>query len=173
MVYELFIMSKTHHFCKWLFLNFNFLQAGGKSDVVSEKAAKRLKVGIAADVAKATARSSDSTAAVASPRAEMMADKNKLVDIVLSPSQKVNTGMVLQESTSFKQQIRPLAPAGPPFLMNRYKLDNRPTAFRIIPPLPVGFADVSSSSSLSSPPPPPTPLLALMFVASVEYISVS
>lgn len=118
-------------------------QAGGKSDVVSEKAAKRLKVGIAADVAKATARSSDSTAAVASPRAEMMADKNKLVDIVLSPSQKVNTAMVLQESTSFKQQIRPLAPAGPPFLMNRYKLDNRPTAFRIIPPLPVGFADVA------------------------------
>lgn len=134
-------------------LKFNFLQAGGKSDVVSEKAAKRLKVGIAADVAKATARSSDSTAAVASPRAEMMADKNKLVDIVLSPSQKVNTAMVLQESTSFKQQIRPLAPAGPPFLMNRYKLDNRPTAFRIIPPLPVGFADVSSSSFLSSPPP--------------------
>lgn len=118
-------------------------QAGGKGEVVSEKAAKRLKVGIAADVAKVTARSSDSTAAVASPRAEMMADKNKPEEIVLSPSQKVNTAMLLQESTSFKQQSRPLASAGPPFLMNRYKLDNRPTAFRIIPPLPVGFADVA------------------------------
>lgn len=117
--------------------------------MVSEKAAKRLKVGIAADVAKVTARSSDSTAAVASPRAEMMADKNKLEEIVLSPCQKVNTAMLLQESTSFKQQIRPLPSAGPPFLMNRYKLDNRPTAFRIIPPLPVGFADVSFSASLT------------------------
>ncbi|KAI9176304.1 hypothetical protein LWI28_001022 [Acer negundo] len=117
--------------------------AGGKGEVVTEQAAKRLKVGVAADPAKAVARSSDAGGAVSSPRIEMMSDKNKTMENVVSQSPKSTTAMVLQESTSYKQQIRPLAPVGPPFLMNRYKLDNRPTTFRILPPLPAGFADVA------------------------------
>ncbi|KAH7577320.1 hypothetical protein ACOSQ2_001841 [Xanthoceras sorbifolium] len=117
--------------------------SGGKGEVVTEQAAKRLKVGVAADPAKAAARSSDAGGAVSSPRIEMMSDKNKTMEIVVSQSPKSTTAMALQESTSYKHQIRPLAPVGPPFLMNKYKLDNRPTMFRILPPLPAGFADVA------------------------------
>ncbi|XVF60243.1 hypothetical protein PTKIN_Ptkin08bG0029200 [Pterospermum kingtungense] len=47
-----------------------------------------------------------------------------------------------KESISSKQQYHQAAPVGHPFLMNKYKLDNRPTAFRVISPLPSGFADV-------------------------------
>ncbi|KAK1568708.1 hypothetical protein Q3G72_027791 [Acer saccharum] len=116
---------------------------GGKGEVVTEQAAKRLKVGVAADPAKTVARSSDAGGAVSSPRIEMMSDKSKTMENVVSQSPKSTTAMVLQESTSYKQQSRPLAPVGSPFLMNRYKLDNRPTTFRILPPLPAGFADVA------------------------------
>lgn len=35
------------------------------------------------------------------------------------------------------------APVGAPFVAKRFKLDNRPTAFRVVPPLPSGLGDVS------------------------------
>ena len=79
-----------------------------------------------------------------------MTDKNKLTENVVSHSPKSNTTMAFQESMSSKRQSRQSAPVGHPFLMNKYKLDNRPTAFRVIPPLPSGFADVSRSLSFSS-----------------------
>lgn len=125
--------------------NFDLLQASGpKGEVVAEQAAKRPKVEIVADVAKpATPRSSSDPGSVASAYAEMVGDKNKSVDNVLSHSPKTSSTAVLQESMSLKEPIRQLAPGGAPFPMNRYKLDNRPTAFRIIPPLPPGLASVS------------------------------
>jgi RNA-binding protein 26 len=118
--------------------------SGVKGEVVAEQAAKRPKVEVVADIAKpATPRSSSDPGSVASPHAEMMGDKNKSVDNVLSHSPKTSTTAVLQESMSLKEPIRQLASGGPPFPMNRYKLDNRPTAFRITPPLPPGLATVS------------------------------
>ena len=121
-----------------------------KGEVVAEQVAKRPKVEIVADIAKAaTPRSSyDPGSAVVSPHTEMVGDKIKSVDNVLSHSPKASTPTSLQESTNLKQPNRPLAPVGAPFLMNRYKLDNRPTGFRIIPPLPAGLASVSLSLSL-------------------------
>ncbi|KAK3183620.1 hypothetical protein Dsin_030906 [Dipteronia sinensis] len=71
--------------------------AGGKGEVVTEQAAKRLKVAVAADPAKAVARSSDAGGAVSSPRIEMMSDKNKTMENVVSQSPKSTTAMVLQE----------------------------------------------------------------------------
>lgn len=38
----------------------------------------------------------------------------------------------------------PRSLAAPMFHPNRFKLDNRPTAFRILPPLPVGLMDIAS-----------------------------
>ncbi|KAJ7974614.1 Zinc finger CCCH domain-containing protein 41 [Quillaja saponaria] len=115
---------------------------GIKGEVVTEQAAKRPKVGPAADVEKpASPRSSDS-GCTASPHAKMMADKNKSVENAVSDSLKTNTSMV-QECTGGKQPIHLLAPVGSPILVNRYKLDNRPTVFKIIPPLPAGLANVS------------------------------
>ncbi|PON84245.1 Splicing factor-like protein [Trema orientale] len=114
----------------------------GESDM--EQPAKRPKAGIAVDVAKAaTPRSSDSVPVVISPHTDTMTDKNK-GETTFSHSPKTNTTAVLHESMSSKQHpVRLFAPGGSPFVMNRYKLDNRPTAFRILPPLPAGFANVA------------------------------
>ncbi|GAV70246.1 RRM_6 domain-containing protein [Cephalotus follicularis] len=118
---------------------------GVKGEVVAEQAAKRLKVGVAADVAKAAATSSfDPGLATASLITEMMADKNKSTEKVVFHSPKTSISMELEESKSSKQPIRPLASAGASFSTNRYKLDNRPTAFRVASPLPAAFASVAA-----------------------------
>ncbi|XP_022774394.1 zinc finger CCCH domain-containing protein 41-like isoform X2 [Durio zibethinus] len=117
--------------------------SGVKGDLLTEQAAKRQKVGVAADPAKAsTASSSEPGCSAATPCTVAMTDKNKSTENVVSHSPKSSTAMPLQESMSSKQQFCRSAPVGHPFLMNKYKLDNRPTAFRVIPPLPSGFADV-------------------------------
>ncbi|KAH1038638.1 hypothetical protein J1N35_040381 [Gossypium stocksii] len=117
--------------------------SGVKGDLPSEQAAKKQKVGVAADPAKASTPSlSEPGAPTTIPKTVGMADKNKSTENVGSHGPTSNATMSLQESKSSKQQSRPSAPTGYPFLMNKYKLDNRPTAFRVIPPLPSGFADV-------------------------------
>ncbi|XVF16363.1 hypothetical protein REPUB_Repub10bG0025000 [Reevesia pubescens] len=117
--------------------------SGVKGDLLTEQDAKRQKVGIAADPAKASMpSSSEPGASAATPCNIGMTDKNKSTENVASHSPKSNNTMALPESMSSNQQSRPSAPVGHPFLMNKYKLDNRPTAFRVTPPLPSGFADV-------------------------------
>ncbi|MBA0872896.1 hypothetical protein Goshw_022894 [Gossypium schwendimanii] len=124
--------------------------SGVKGDLPTEQAAKKQKVGIAADPAKASTPSlSEPGAPTTIPCTVGMTDKNKSTENVGSHGPTSNATMSLQESKSSKQQSRPSAPTGYPFLMNKYKLDNRPTAFRVIPPLPSGFADVSHSISSS------------------------
>ncbi|KAI3474913.1 hypothetical protein Pfo_030224 [Paulownia fortunei] len=67
-----------------------------------------------------------------------------------------NPAVLVQEP--LKPSFRPLAPLGAPFVVNRFKLDNRPTAFRIVSPLPAGLAnserqetfDASVSSDVSA-----------------------
>ncbi|PPR81271.1 hypothetical protein GOBAR_AA39443 [Gossypium barbadense] len=117
-----------------------------KGDPLSEPAAKRHKVGSAPDPAKALIpSSSEPSASAAKTCTKEMTDKNKSMENVVSRSPKSSTTMALQESMGSKQQFckpRQSAPMRHPFLMNKYRLDNRPTAFRVIPPLPSGFADV-------------------------------
>lgn len=92
---------------------------------------------MASDVAKlASPQSSDADLGMTSPHTETTADKNKQLVNSVSQSPKASTTMRVQEPTGLKQPIQPLVP------VNRYKLDNRPTAFRIIPPLPAGLANV-------------------------------
>lgn len=126
------------------------MQAGPKGETDTELAAKRRKMGLAADAGKVATPSSSSPAPVSALHDEMLTDKNKSGDTIVSHSPKKSTTMALQQSPSLKQQtIRPLAPLGTPVPLNRYKLDNRPTGFRILPPVPSGFANVSLSLSLS------------------------
>ncbi|KAE8717126.1 Pentatricopeptide repeat (PPR) superfamily protein [Hibiscus syriacus] len=108
-----------------------------KGDTLTEPAAKRQKVGIAAGPAKVLIPSSPEIG---------MIDENKSAENVVSRSPKPSTYMALQESTNSKQQsCKPhmSAPIRYPLLTKRYKLDNRHSAFRVIPPLPSGFADVA------------------------------
>lgn len=127
------------------------MQAGPKVEADTELAAKRRKMGLAADVGKVATPNSSSPAPVSALHDEMLTDKNKSGDTIVSHSPKTSTTTALQQSPSLKQQtIRPLAPLGTPVPLNRYKLDNRPTGFRILPPLPSGFANVSLVLSLSS-----------------------
>ncbi|MED6207268.1 hypothetical protein PIB30_034172 [Stylosanthes scabra] len=111
---------------------------GVKGEAVTEQAAKRPKTGMASDATKpASSQLSDADTGMASPHAETAADKSKQLVNSVSQSPKPNTTRRLQEPTGLKQPMQPFVP------VNRYKLDNRPTAFRIIPPLPSGLADVA------------------------------
>ena len=118
----------------------NYSQASGlKGELSNEQATKRLKLGTASDVAKLASPplSSDADVGITSPNAEAAADKNKQLVNTVSQSPKTSTAARLQEPTGLKHPIQPLMP------VNRYKLDNRPAAFRIIPPLPASLTNVS------------------------------
>ncbi|KAK3015569.1 hypothetical protein RJ639_007742 [Escallonia herrerae] len=121
-------------------------QASGlKNDVASEQVAKRQKVGTGVDgVRTETTVLIDSGTVVASPQAEVMTDSSKPATSVAPQTPKTYAMVALLEPSSLKPSIRPLAPAGAPFVINRFKLDNRPTAFKILPPLPPGLANVAA-----------------------------
>lgn len=125
------------------------MQATGlKGEVGAEQAAKKLKVGMTGDAAKAAApRCTDPGIAVGSSQTDIRSDKNKSADDVVPQCSKANSAMVQLEPTILKPSARSLALGGTPSPVNRYKLDNRPTGFRIIAPLPTGFANVSLSLS--------------------------
>lgn len=79
--------------------------------------------------------------AKSSAKNKIMDEKTTSGDHVVSHTSNSNPTMPLQEP--LKPSFRPVAPLGTPFAVNRFKLDNRPTAFRIVPPLPAGLANVS------------------------------
>ncbi|XP_050383611.1 zinc finger CCCH domain-containing protein 41 [Argentina anserina] len=117
---------------------------GPKGEADTELAAKRRKVGLVAEVGKVDTPNSSNLNPASALHDELLTDKNKSGDTVLYHSPKTSTTTVLQQSPSLKHQtIRPLASLGTPVPLNRYKLDNRPTGFRILPPLPSGFANVA------------------------------
>uniref|UniRef100_A0A2P2M2E8 Rrm/rnp domain n=1 Tax=Rhizophora mucronata TaxID=61149 RepID=A0A2P2M2E8_RHIMU len=109
---------------------------GVKGEIMSEPAAKRHKVGMAADVAEG--------AGEATPCLEATMEKNKSVENIVACSPKLGSVIGLQESAGSKQPSHPLTPSIAPLLMNRCKLDNQPTAFRIIKPLPTGLANTTA-----------------------------
>ncbi|KAJ8546356.1 hypothetical protein K7X08_018939 [Anisodus acutangulus] len=80
--------------------------------------------------------------AVSSPHAEAAPFSSKSTENAEPSCSKSSSIVAAQEASSLKQSIRPLAPVGAPFILNRYKLDNRPTTFKILPPLPSGLANV-------------------------------
>ncbi|KAK6913077.1 RNA recognition motif domain [Dillenia turbinata] len=125
-----------------------FLQVAGlKNDAVSEQASKRHKADKASEGSNpATPRPNDPGTVMASSGA----DSNKSVENALTDSSGKNFLPKLQDGSSLKQP-RPLAPAGAPFMMHRFKLDNRPTSFRITSPLPDGFADLAVMKEHFSP----------------------
>ncbi|XP_042498449.1 zinc finger CCCH domain-containing protein 27-like isoform X2 [Macadamia integrifolia] len=116
-------------------------QATVKGEAASDQAIKRHKVGTATDIAKAASpRPTNPGITGERPGAENSVDKN-VGENGASPSSKTSSPLMLQSPKNSKQLSRPSAPIGPPFLVNRFKLDNRPTAFKILPPLPAEFVN--------------------------------
>lgn len=126
--------------------------SGVKGEVIAEQAAKRQKLGLEADAAKAvTPRSSDVAAvtersfatadAMASSNDEVVDNENKLVEGATQGSRDTSSLISMEGSSSMNQLNLSSTPAGFPYI-HRYKLDNRPTTFKILPPLPASFASV-------------------------------
>ncbi|XP_047334053.1 zinc finger CCCH domain-containing protein 41 [Impatiens glandulifera] len=101
------------------------------------QASKKQKVISVADVAKSVASNTADPGTVNVAETETSLDKNKSLENGAESARP-------SPPSSSKQSIGPLYPAGAPSpSINRFKLDNRPTAFKIVPPLPTGLANVA------------------------------
>ncbi|XP_031475894.1 zinc finger CCCH domain-containing protein 27 isoform X1 [Nymphaea colorata] len=69
-------------------------------------------------------------------------EKSSSGDNVASPSLKAYPG-IQAPPNSFRQSSCLPSPMGVSSVVNRFKLDNRPTSFRVLPPLPVNLANAS------------------------------
>lgn len=121
------------------------MQATGlKGEVAPEQASKKQKVEVLADsIEAATPSSRYPDTILPSSQDEVAATSS--VD-PSGPHAKTTLALALQESSSLSSSPRPLVHVGSPLVSNRFKLDNRPTTFKIVPPLPDGLVDVSFNS---------------------------
>ncbi|XP_021736745.1 zinc finger CCCH domain-containing protein 41-like [Chenopodium quinoa] len=115
---------------------------GVKGEVSTGQASKEQTVETATDLVK-TANAKSANANVSGPllKDEVLADKTVNIENIASQRSITNSAGALDPST-LKQAVRPMATSAIPFSLNRYKLDNRPTTFRINAPLPFGLANV-------------------------------
>lgn len=119
---------------------------GVKDEAVPDQAVKKPKEGGKGSNSGEVESSSatEPSNAVSSPHAEATPFSCRSTEDAEPVCSKSSSIVAAQEASNLKQSIRPLAPVGAPFISNRYKLDNRPTAFKILPPLPSGLANVIS-----------------------------
>ncbi|ONK66241.1 uncharacterized protein A4U43_C06F5680 [Asparagus officinalis] len=101
-----------------------------KGDMTSEQAAKRHKVDIASEADKAAVPSNLIQVT------EKILKKNKSEEVHITNVSKTNSTVLQQSLKNTTSSLQ--AP-----LSNRFKLDNRSTSFRILPPLPTDFASVA------------------------------
>ncbi|XP_068643445.1 zinc finger CCCH domain-containing protein 27-like [Aristolochia californica] len=113
-----------------------------KGEVVCEQTVEKHKADTAASlkVVSTLASMKPNSGAMIRPDADRMQDKNCCSgESIVSPN-GLKTSSTHQPLKCLKQPNRM---PGPPFLPNRFKLDNRPTAFRVLPPLPPDLANVA------------------------------
>ncbi|KAL6552954.1 hypothetical protein OROGR_006796 [Orobanche gracilis] len=77
-----------------------------------------------------------------SPRDNMKTDNITSTEHAMSHKSASNPTVPVQEEPIEPSFRPPLS--GTPWAVNRFKLDNRPTAFRIVSPLPAGLANVAA-----------------------------
>ncbi|KAL8139515.1 hypothetical protein V2J09_005536, partial [Rumex salicifolius] len=114
--------------------------AGPKDDVPEVQAAKKLKVEGADDAPKQL----NLGASGSDLRAEGSMHRSQQVENVTPHSIKTKFSSPMLDSSNLKHGAHPLNYVGSPFPTNRYKLDNRPTSFRVNAPLPPEFANVNA-----------------------------
>lgn len=110
-----------------------------KSDGSLEPAGKKQKIDPGNGSTKAVdSRSTNNSISRECQDAGKSLERSSLVEIQVSPSSKAHPTTMQQSAQTVKQISR--TPASYP---NKFKLDNRPTSFRILPPLPVKLGNVS------------------------------
>ncbi|KAI3793932.1 hypothetical protein L1987_36555 [Smallanthus sonchifolius] len=107
-----------------------------KGEIEPEQVAKKQKLGIVADSTKAEN-------VLSSPGAEVISNGKKSMNSAVPQRSKSAAVVALPEPPVLKPSLRPLPPIGPSVAINRFKLDNRPTAFKIISSLPIDLANVA------------------------------
>lgn len=126
-----------------------FVQAVGvKAEAVSEQDLEKQKEG--ETVSNCTKERSTSVRlnVVSSTQAEAVSNSSRSTENAERSCSIPCSAVATQEPSSLRQSIPPLAPHAAPFVFNRYKIDNRPTAFKVLPPMPSGLANVISSNPL-------------------------
>lgn len=116
-----------------------------KGEVVSEQAVKRHKADTTKEVVKATHLSTTCSTVGTSQEAETKIENNSR-EVLASPSSKIIASPSSKIKTSMEQSPRNINQMSrlPPTLQNRFKLDNRPTSFRVLPPLPEDLANIAT-----------------------------
>ncbi|KAL8153891.1 hypothetical protein V2J09_011651 [Rumex salicifolius] len=121
------------------------IATGIKGEVPEVQASKKLKVEGADDSPKSETRKLPKlqAAGVDMPAGGSL-HKLQLVESATLHSLKTKFSAASQELSNLKNAARPHALVGSPYPTNRYKLDNRPTSFRVSSPLPAEFANVNA-----------------------------
>ncbi|MCE0480824.1 hypothetical protein HAX54_037970 [Datura stramonium] len=116
---------------------------GVKDEAVSDQHTEKQKEGKTVSNSTRERSSSIGLNDVSSALAEAVSDSSRSTDNAERSCSIPCSAVATQEYSSLRQSIHPLAPPGAPFVFNRYKLDNRPTAFKVLPPMPTGLANVA------------------------------
>ncbi|CAH8309195.1 unnamed protein product [Eruca vesicaria subsp. sativa] len=123
--------QKRNELCKKL-ATLQKQDTGVKDEEADEPDAKRVKV----------ETTSNSGAAIPSPKTESSTDKKILNKKPLSTA-KLSTQTPSPDSKNLKQRPYSFTTSLNTPVVNRYKLDNRTTTIKVVPPLPTGLADVA------------------------------
>lgn len=126
-----------------------FVQAVGvKAEAVLDQDLENQKEGETVSNSTKERSSSMRLNDVFSTKTEAVSDNSRSTENAEHSCSMPCATVATEEPSSLRQSIPPLAPHGAPFVSNRYKLDNRPTAFKVLPPMPSGLANVISSNPL-------------------------
>ncbi|KAH0710908.1 hypothetical protein KY284_012335 [Solanum tuberosum] len=116
---------------------------GVKAEAVSDQDLEKQKEGETVSDSTKVRSSSMRLNDVSSTQAEAVSDNSRSTENAEHSCPISCSAAATQEPSSLRQSIPPVAPHGAAFIFNRYKLDNRPTAFKVLPPMPSGLANVT------------------------------
>ncbi|KAH0775101.1 hypothetical protein KY290_012238 [Solanum tuberosum] len=116
---------------------------GVKAEAVSDQDLEKQKEGETVSDSTKVRSSSMRLNNVSSTQAEAVSDNSRSTENAERSCPISCSAAATQEPSSLRQSIPPVAPHGAAFVFNRYKLDNRPTAFKVLPPMPSGLANVT------------------------------
>ncbi|KAJ6799989.1 zinc finger CCCH domain-containing protein 27 [Iris pallida] len=108
-----------------------------KGEAVSEQAVKMHKIDVGSEATERT-NPKNSYCLQKCQDTQKTLEKRKVEEALVSPSSKANLATLQQSRKNMSKINSSTVP-----LLNRFKLDNRSTSFRILPPLPADFANVA------------------------------